>query len=601
MAARTLRRAVAAPAALLAALGLVAGCTGPEPTPTPTPTGTGDVAPYLDPGLPVAERVEDLLGRMTLADKVGQMTQGERSVVTPADVTALRLGSVFGGGDSMPGDGSVATWSETVAGYQAAAAATPLRIPLLYGTDAVHGHNNLDGATLFPHNIGLGAAGDPDLVERVARATAQQAHATGVNWVFGPCVAVVQDTRWGRTYESFGADPDLVSALTTAVTGLQAEGVLATAKHYVGDGGTVGGVDRGDTPGTEVSRVHLAPYAAAVERGVGSVMVSFSSVDGEPMHAHRRLVTDVLKGDLGFDGFVVSDWAGIDLLDGEPGFTRDEVVASVLAGVDMVMVPQDPWRFVELLTEAVADGEVPQERIDDAVRRILTVKIGMGLFEADPVDPSAADAVGSPEHRALAREAVAASLVVLDNDGTLPLADGARVLVTGSNADDVGHQVGGWSMSWQGSSGDVLPGTTVLDGLRDALGADAVTWSADGTGAAGHDVAIAVVGEEPYAEWLGDRPDGARLGEQDEAVLARLRESGVPTVVVVVSGRPVDLGAHAWAAATVAAWLPGTEGAGVADVLTGAVAPSGRLPVPWGDRLVGYAWAGAWGSSEDAP
>src|SRR5690554_2515627 len=312
MAARTLRRAVAAPAALLAALGLVAGCTGPEPTPTPTPTGTGDVAPYLDPGLPVAERVEDLLGRMTLADKVGQMTQGERSVVTPADVTALRLGSVFGGGDSMPGDGSVATWSETVAGYQAAAAATPLRIPLLYGTDAVHGHNNLDGATLFPHNIGLGAAGDPDLVERVARATAREAHATGVNWVFGPCVAVVQDTRWGRTYESFGADPDLVSALTTAVTGLQAEGVLATAKHYVGDGGTVGGVDRGDTPGTEVSRVHLAPYAAAVERGVGSVMVSFSSVDGEPMHAHRRLVTDVLKGDLGFDGFVVSDWAGID-------------------------------------------------------------------------------------------------------------------------------------------------------------------------------------------------------------------------------------------------------------------------------------------------
>lgn len=587
------RRAVLAVLALaVAALG---ACTEPAAAPSPT---TGLTAlPYQDPGLPVAERVADLMERMDLADKVGQMTQGERNGVRPADVTALRLGSVFGGGNSIPGNGTADAWADTVDAYQAAAAETPLGIPLLYGTDAVHGHNNLAGATVFPHNIALGAAGSPELVDQIARATAEEAHATGVNWAFAPCLAVVQDTRWGRSYESFGADPALVSSLTTAVAGLQDEGVLATGKHYVGDGGTSGGVDRGDTQVSEevLRDVHLAPYAAAVEQGVGSVMVSFSSVNGEPMHGHRRLITDVLKNELRFAGFVVTDWAGIDLLDGEPGFTRDEVVTAVNAGVDMVMVPQDTARFVELLTAAVEAGEVPMARVDDAVRRILTVKVGMGLLErTGPVDRALADQVGSAEHRELAREAVAASLVVLANDGVLPLAADARVLVTGSNADDIGNQVGGWTMSWQGSSGDVIEGTTILEGLRDALGADSVTWSASGAGAAGHDVAVAVVGEEPYAEWEGDRPDGVALSPADEAVLDRLRAAGVPTVLVVVSGRPVDLAGQAWTAATVAAWLPGSEGAGVADVLTGAVGPSGRLPVPWGDLPVGYAWEGAW-------
>ncbi len=590
-------RASAVVVAGLAALAFLAptACTSSDDHPaSPRPTaGAGDLAdaPFRDPGRAVDERVDDLLARMDLADKVGQMTQAPRDVVSPTDVTDLRLGSILSGGGSSPDDNTPAGWADMVDGFQHAAADTPLGIPLLYGVDATHGHQLLYGATVFPQNIALGAAGDPELARETATATAEELLATGVNWTFAPCVAVVQDTRWGRSYESFGSDPAAVAAMTTMVDGFQDAGVLATAKHFLADGGTAGGVDQGDARiGEDVLRaVHLPPYVAAVDRGVGSVMVSFSSWNGQKMHGNRDLVTGVLKDELGFDGFVVTDWAGIDQLDGEAGFTREEIVEAVNAGVDMAMVPQDVRRFVEELTGAVEDGEIGQERIDDAVRRILTVKVGMGLLEAGPVDRSLADAVGSPEHRTLARRAVAASQVVLANDGVLPLATGARVLVTGSNADDIGNQAGGWTMTWQGASGDTIPGTTILAGLRDALGDDAVTYSADGAGAAGNDVAIAVVGETPYAEFEGDRPDGVRLTPEDEAVLARLRESGVPTVLVVVSGRPMDIGEPlTWVDAAVAAWLPGSEGAGVADVLTGTVAPGGHLPVSWGDLPVGF-------------
>ena len=574
------------------AAAVLAGCTAPDPArPSPTPSdgrdGRADAA-YLDESLPVQERVDDLLARMDLADKVGQMTQAERGAVSPADVTALRLGSVFSGGGSAPEPNTPEGWADMVDELQTAASATPLGIPLLYGVDATHGHQLLHGATVFPQNIGLGAAGDPRLTEDVARATAAEMLATGANWTFAPCVAVVQDTRWGRSYESFGSDPALVSAMTSTVTGFQEAGVLATAKHYVADGGTTDGVDQGDARLTEAElrAVHLPPYGAAVDRGVGSVMVSFSSWNGEKLHGHDEAVTGILKEELGFPGFVVSDWAGIDQLDGEPDFTRAEVVDAINAGIDMAMVPVDAPRFVAFLTEAVEAGEVPMARVDDAVRRILTVKMELGLFEAGPVDRSLADQVGSAEHRALARRAVAASQVVLADDGVLPLAEGASVLVTGSNADDMGNQAGGWTMTWQGASGDIIPGTTVLEGLAEVRDVD---HSPDGSGAEGHDVAIAVVGETPYAEFEGDRPEGVRLSAEDEAVLDRLRASGVPTVLVVVSGRPMDISEHLpWVSAAVAAWLPGTAGEGVADVLTGAVPATGRLPVPWGDFPVGH-------------
>ncbi len=500
---------------IAAVLALAGGCTAPAPTPDPERA----TLPYWDATLPVPDRVADLLARMDLADKVGQMTQAERSVVSARDVTNLRLGSVLSGGGSTPPDNTPAGWADMVDGLQQGAAATPLGIPLLYGVDAVHGNQSLYGATIYPHDIGLGAAGDPDLVQRIARATAVEMAATGVNWTFAPCVAVVQDTRWGRSYESFGSDPALVSAMTTAITGYQEEGILATAKHYLADGGTVGGVDQGDAQISEeeLRAIHLPPYAAAVERGVGSVMLSFSRWNGQKMHGNRCLITDLLKGELGFEGFVVGDWAGIDQLDGAQGFTQAEVVQAINAGLDMAMVPNDPQLFIEMLTGAVEADLVPMDRIDDAVSRILTVKIQMGLFEAGPTDRSLAAQVGSDEHRALAREAVAASLVVLANDGVLPLAADARVLVAGSNADDIGNQSGGWTLTWQGQSGDVLPGTTILEGLQEARLGE-VTYSPDGSGAQGNDVAIAVVGETPYAEFTGDRPDVVLLERRSAVV-----------------------------------------------------------------------------------
>ncbi|HEY3436321.1 MAG TPA: glycoside hydrolase family 3 protein [Actinotalea sp.] len=576
------------------AVSLTAACTAGTDRPGPSRSGSASSpsadAPYRDSSLPVDQRVEDLLGRMSLADKVGQMTQAERAVVTPDDVTTYRLGSVLSGGGSVPTPNTVTGWSDLVDGLQQGALATPLGIPILYGVDAVHGDNNLDGATVFPHNIGLGATRDPDLVERIGRATAEEVAATGVTWTFAPCLCVVRDDRWGRSYESFGEDPALVSAMTSVVTGLQGTdlgsgptSVLATAKHFVGDGGTTRGKDQGDTrvSDAELRAVHLAPYVAAIDRGVGSVMVSFSSVNGIKMHADRALVTDVLKGELGFQGFVVSDWAAVDQLDGTKGFTRTEVAQAVDAGIDMVMVPNDYAEFIDDLTAAVTDGDVPLARIDDAVRRILTVKVRMGLFEHPLTDRSLAGLVGSAEHRALAREAVARSLVLLQNGGSLPLRTGQKVFVTGSNADDLGNQAGGWTMTWQGGSGPTYPGTTILAGLQDALGSSVTHGEAreiDGS----YDVAVAVVGETPYAEYEGDRPDGVVLSKEDLATLETLHASGVPTVLVIVSGRPIDISAQVpWVDAVVAAWLPGSEGEGVADVLTGAVAPTGALPVTW--------------------
>ena len=573
----------------------------------PGPAAAQDTPPaYLDPALGIDERVADLLGRMTLEEKVGQMTLIERGSISPADVERYAIGAVLsGGGGYPPGDNTVAGWTAMVRGYQEAALATRLGIPLLYGVDAVHGHANLVGAVVFPHNVGLGAADDPDLVEAISRATALEMLATGIHWNYAPVLAVPRDIRWGRTYEGYGEDPDLVTRLAlAAMRGLQGDDlaapdtVLATPKHFVGDGGTAfntspmsgGLLDRGDTQVDEATlrRVHLAPYLDAVANGGRSVMVSFSSWQGVPMHGHAYLLRDVLRGELGFDGFVVSDWAGVD----DVARDYDRAVAlSIAAGVDMNMVPYDHRRFIAATLRAVERGDVTLERIDEAVANILRVKFELGLFERPFGDDALQALVGSDEHRALAREAVAKTLVVLKNDAAaLPLsADAAQtVLVVGSAADSIGMQSGGWTIEWQGSTASLTPGTTILEGLRAGFG-PATTLHFDARGRfEGADAAperaelgIAVVGEVPYAEWFGDDAT-LELSLADAIAVERLRARVDTLVVVLVSGRPLVIEHELQLAdAFVAAWLPGSEGDGVADVLFGEREAVGTLPYTW--------------------
>jgi beta-glucosidase len=546
--------------------------------------------PYLDRTLAVADRVEDLLARMTVADKVGQMTQAERAEVSAGEITQYRLGSVLSGGGSAPTPNTPAAWADMYDGFQRGALATPLQIPLIYGIDAVHGNNNVAGSTIFPHNIGLGASRDADLVQRIGAATAEEVAGAGLDWTFAPCLCVARDDRWGRTYESFGEVPEIASAMTSVITGLQngPAKVLATAKHYVGDGGTTGGDDQGDTDisEAELRAVHLPPFRAAVQRNVGSVMISFSSWKGVKLHGSKYLITDVLKGELGFAGFTVSDWAGIDQLDGKEGFTKAEVVTAVNAGLDMIMVPENWQAFVGYLTEAAQSGEIPMTRIDDANRRILTQKVQLGLFEQPFADRSFAGSVGSAEHRALAREAVRKSQVLLRNEnGVLPLAKtGGKLFVAGKNADDIGNQSGGWTLTWQGRSGDTIAGTTILDGIREVAGPGTqITYARDGAGIDGsYRAAIAVIGETPYAEYEGDRPGGLALDAEDKDLLRELHRIGIPVIVVVVSGRPLDIATDVPDRdPLLASWLPGSEGAGVADVLFGDYSPTGKLPVTW--------------------
>ncbi|NUT31975.1 MAG: glycoside hydrolase family 3 protein [Hamadaea sp.] len=558
------------------------------------PTSAGAAAfPYQDPTLPVPTRVADLLARMSLDEKLGQMTQAERGSATPADVTTYRLGSILSGGGSAPSPNTATAWADMYDGFQQGALATPLQIPMIYGVDAVHGHNNVVGATIFPHNIGLGATRNPALLEQIGRATAEEVSGTGIDWDFAPCLCVARNDRWGRTYESFGEVPEIASSLTTIVTGLQGTqlggpaSVLATAKHYVGDGGTTGGDDQGNTELTEAQlrAIHLPPFQAAVQRDVGSVMISYSSWNGVKLHGHQYLVTTVLKGELGFSGFVVSDWNGIDQIDGVSGMSASDVRTAVNAGIDMVMVPTAWKNFISLLRTEVQAGRVAQARIDDAVRRILTKKFELGLFERPLTDRGYTSTVGSAAHRAVARQAVRESQVLLKNSGVLPLAkDNNKIFVAGKSADNIGNQSGGWTISWQGSSGNITPGTSILQGIRNAAGpGTTVTYSQRGTGIdSSYRVAIAVVGETPYAEGQGDRTGSMSLDRDDLRTINTLRGKGVPVVVVLVSGRPLDIASELpnWAG-LVAAWLPGTEGAGVADVLYGDYRPTGKLPVTW--------------------
>lgn len=585
------RRPAIAAALCAVALSLT-GLTGAAPSPEPS---SAAALPYRDPSLPVADRVDDLLSRMSLDDKIGQMTQIEKDALVPqSDLATYRIGSVLSGGDSTVSPNNARTWADTYDSLQRTALGTPLGIPMIYGIDAVHGHNAVRGATLFPHNIGLGATRDPELVRRIGRAVAEEVAGTGIDWSFAPCLCVARNDRWGRTYESFGEKPELPTSMATFVTGMQGgtlgadpASVLATAKHYLGDGGTTGGVDQGNTElsEAELRAVHLPPFQEAVRRGVGSVMLSYSSWNGVRSHAHEYLVTDVLKGELGFTGFVVSDWAAIDQLDGRSGFTAAEITTAVNAGVDMVMVPHDYEKFLSLLRGEVDAGRIPMARVDDANRRILTKKFQLGLFERPFTDRSFTSGVGSAGHRALAREAVRASQVLLKNDGgVLPLAKNAKLFVAGKSADDIGNQSGGWTVGWQGRSGPVTEGTTILQGIRAAVtDPSRVTYDRYGNGIDGsYTAAVAVVGETPYAEGRGDRPGGMGLDQEDLQTLARLKASGVPVVVVLVSGRPLDIADRLpdWKA-LLAAWLPGTEGSGVADVLFGDHVPTGKLPVTW--------------------
>ena len=545
-----------------------------------------------------AARAEDLLKAMTLGEKIGQMTQADlKAVKDKADIAKYALGSMLSGGDSDPDDITAAGWAKTHDELQSWALKSRLKIPLIYGIDAVHGHNNVDGAVVFPHNVGLGAMRDPGLVEKAARITAIEMVATGIRWAFAPCVAVARDERWGRTYESFGEDPALAETMgVAAVKGLQgasladSTSVLACAKHYLGDGGTVGGIDQGNTVCDDATlrKIHLPGYVAAIKAGAATVMASYSSWNGQKMHGHRALLTDLLKNELGFAGFVVSDWAGIDQLSTD---YKTAIETAINAGVDMVMIPNGPGQknnyvdFITLLGELVTEGKVPQSRIDDAVRRILRVKCRMKLFDHPMSEPMLTAAVGSAEHRQAARECVRKSLVLLKNEkGLLPLSKaGKKLVVAGAAADDLGIQCGGWTISWQGKTGPVTHGgTTILAAVRQAVGADTViSHSPDGTVAPGADAVLVVIGERPYAEMKGDSKDLA-LPAEDIAVLKKARTAGVPVVTVVLSGRPVMLGPVLESSdAVLAAWLPGTEGQGVADVLFGDVKPTGKLPHTW--------------------
>jgi beta-glucosidase len=594
---------------LLFVLVVVAACAPvTEAGSVPAPTPTAAVPIYTDPARPVGARVADLLARMSLEEKIGQMAQIDSNALQPGDVTRYGLGSVLSSGFGIPPENTLEGWTGMVDGFQKEALATRLGIPMIYGIDAIHGLGHMQGATLFPHNIGLGATRDPDLVRRIGRATAEEMLAAGPRWNFSPVVAVPQDIRWGRTYEGFGEETGLVSRLSTAyIEGMQtieaddpaSDGqtilVLATPKHYIGDGGVIWNssvrdgfiMDQGNAqmPEDELRALFLPPYQAAVDAGAMSVMVSFSSWNGTRLHGHRYLVTSVLKDEMQFPGFVISDYRGMDQI--YPDDYYASIVQSVNAGVDMNMVPLDAASFIGVVRKAVEDGDISMARIDDAVTRILRVKFMMGLFEHPYSDQVYWRTVRSSEHIALARQAVQESLVLLKNEnGALPLSrDVPLLLVAGRGADSTGLQTGGWTLSWQGVTGQEVVGTTILDGIERLAGdgcevryRSAGVWDdVEGIAPAG----IVVVAEDPYAEGVGDKGDLA-LAPADVALIEQMRPKVEKLAVVILSGRPMVITEqYQMVDAWVAAWLPGSEGDAIADVLFGDVPFTGRTPYTW--------------------
>ena len=599
---------------------LLSSCGTPTPAlptalPTLPPTATLPPPIYADPNQPVDARIDDLLARMTLDEKIGQMTQVEKNSIAAGDITRYGIGSILsGGGGSPTGNNTPQGWYDMVDKFQQEALATRLQIPLIYGVDAVHGHGNLLNATIFPHNIGLGAANDPDLMERIGRATAEEMLATGIHWNFSPMVAVAQDVRWGRTYEAFGEQMELVRPLGEAyVRGIQTlpAGVtpllgqtlfgLATPKHFLGDGATLWGssrtgnykLDQGNMQVNEetLRAVYLPPYQAVVDAGAMSIMASFSSWKGTKMHAQKYLLTDVLKEELGFQGFIISDWQAIDQINPKDYYTS--VVVAINAGVDMNMVPYDYFTFLETMQKAVTLGDIPLSRVDDAVRRILRVKFALGLFENPMPDPALQKTIRSQEHLDLAREAVRKSLVLLKNDANLlPLDKNAPLIfVAGVGADDIGLQNGGWTLEWQGKTGNVTAGRSILYGIKSMVGSQSrVVYNPSANfeeikDEQGQvliaDLGILVIAELPYAEGVGDLAN-LTLPKADREALTLMRASAKKVLVVLLSGRPRVLTEELpQMDALVAAWWPGTEGEGVADVLFGDYPFTGKLPFSW--------------------
>ena len=564
----------------------------------PVQSAASDAAPAAEQSaVPLsAMTAEQIVQAMSVERKVAQLVMPDISTITPDDVRTYRFGSILNGGNSGPGGNDLAPAPEWLALADAVweASSAPLAngepaVPALWATDAVHGHSNIPGATIFPHNIALGATRDAELMERIGKATAAEIAATGIDWTFAPTLAVATDDRWGRTYESFSEDPQLVSKLgESTIWGLQGRPgsddfldqtrVIATAKHFYGDGGT-GGIDRGNTAGSDefLRSVHLAPYKPAIGAAAQTVMASFSSVNGEKMHGSKRLLTDVLRGELGFGGLVVGDWNGHGELD---GCTNTDCPQSLMAGLDIFMVPEDWKGLYQSLLSQVNDGTIPMERLDEAVIRILKVKQNYGLFSKPKPSERSLGAdysvIGADAHRAVAREAVRKSLVLLKNNGVLPLKPNAEIEVAGAGADSIAIQSGGWSITWQGggelTNSDFPGATSIFAGLAQAMaeaGGNA-RLASDSAAGAKPDAAIVVFGEEPYAEFVGDREDLAFRDEEGLELLREYKERGIPTVAVFLSGRPLWVNREmALSDAFVAAWLPGSEGGGIADVLVG--------------------------------
>ncbi|XP_020579699.1 uncharacterized protein LOC110024215 [Phalaenopsis equestris] len=567
---------------------------------------------YKDPKQPLGTRIKDLISRMSLAEKIGQMAQVERSVATAEDMKRYFIGSVLSGGGSVPRlKATSKDWVDMINEFQNGSLSTRLGIPMIYGIDAIHGNNNVYNATIFPHNIGLGATRDPDLVKRIGTATALEVRATGIQYTFAPTLAVCRDPRWGRCYESYSEDHKIVEEMTAIIPGLQGEipanhekgvpyiagkdKIAACAKHFVGDGGTVNGIDENNTIISEhgLLSIHMPAYRDAIIRGVSSVMVSYSSWNGEKMHVNRYLITDYLKNTLKFRGFLISDSGGIDRITTpvDANYTYS-VEASINAGIDMIMVPYMFKEFISNLTSLVASGAVPMSRIDDAVSRILRVKFALGLFESPMADFSFMAELGKKEHRELAREAVRKSLVLLKNGKSdrnpfLPLPKKApKILVAGSHADNLGYQCGGWTIEWQGLGGDITVGTTILNTIKSTIDPSTevlynenpdISFMQDNN----FSYAIIVVGEPPYAEFAGDNLNNLVLLEPAPSTIQTI--CGITRcVVIVISGRPLVIQPYVPAMdALVAAWLPGTEGQGVVDVLFGDYGFTGKLSRTW--------------------
>jgi len=568
---------------------------------------------YDDPSQPLEARLEDLLKHMTLEEKIGQMTQVEKNSIKPGDITKYYIGSILSGGGGSPNENTPQAWYTMVEAFQDEALGTRLKIPLIYGVDAVHGHGNLRGATIFPHNIGLGAANDPALMEKIGRATAEEMLASGTTWNFAPVIAVVQDVRWGRTYEGYSESTEIVTSLGTAyIKGLQSLAgsdiptpgqsilVLATPKHFIGDGATLWSssrtgnyeLDQGNMQVSEetLRELYLPPYESAVDAGAMNIMASFSSWKDTKMHAHQYLLTDVLKDKLGFDGFIVSDWQGIDQIDAD---YYTATVIGINAGIDMNMVPSNYGTFIDTMKQAVANGDISESRVDEAVRRILRVKFILGLFEHPMPDKKYQASVRSREHIELARQAVRESLVLLKNESNaLPLSKETPVIfVAGEGANDVGLQSGGWTLEWQGKPGNDNEGTTIFSGIKAIVNSgtrveynragDFSEFKASDGNPLIADVGIVVLAEEPYAEGIGDRAD-LSLTDSESQLITQVKEHSKIVIVILISGRPRVITeqlplADAW----LAAWLPGTEGGGIADVLFGDNPFTGKLSYSW--------------------